>query len=57
VTLGKEAIANVQFAKLSLPSVTLGKSFAECFPGFVECFRHSIKRLFPVVILLSQPDV
>jgi hypothetical protein len=32
-----------------LPSVTLGKAFAECFQGFAECFRHSAKRLIPVV--------
>jgi hypothetical protein len=30
-------------------SVTLGKAFAECFPGFTECFRHSAKQSFPVV--------
>jgi hypothetical protein len=35
---------------LSLPSVTLGKAFAECFQGFAECFRHSAKRLIPVVV-------
>jgi hypothetical protein len=35
---------------LSLPSVTLGKTFAECFSGFAECFRHLTKKLFPVVI-------
>jgi hypothetical protein len=39
----------LQFAELSLPSVTLDKTFAKCFPGFAECFRHSVKRLFPVV--------
>jgi hypothetical protein len=33
-----------------LPSATLGKAFAECFYGFAECFRHSAKRPFPVVI-------
>jgi hypothetical protein len=32
--LGKEAVADVQFAERSLPSVTLGKVFAECFLGF-----------------------
>ena len=30
-------------------SVTLGKAFVECFPGFAECFRHSVKKLIPVV--------
>jgi hypothetical protein len=29
--LGKEAFANALFAEYSLPSVTLGKAFAECF--------------------------
>jgi hypothetical protein len=28
--LGKDAVADVQFAERSLPSVTLGKAFAEC---------------------------
>jgi hypothetical protein len=32
-----------------LPSVTLGKVFAECFLGFAECLRHSAKELCPVV--------
>jgi hypothetical protein len=47
--LGKEAVADVQFAERSLPSVTLGKVFAECFLGFAECLRHSAKKLCPVV--------
>jgi hypothetical protein len=34
----------------SSPSVTLGKAFTECFLGFAECFRHSAKRLFLVVV-------
>jgi hypothetical protein len=33
-----------------LPSATLGKAFAECFWGFAECFGHSAKRPFPVVL-------
>jgi hypothetical protein len=40
--LGKEAVADVQFVERSLPSVTLGKAFA-------ECLRHSAKELCPVV--------
>jgi hypothetical protein len=48
--LGKEAVADVQFAERSLPSVTLGKAFAECKIAFVECPRHSVKELCPVVI-------
>jgi hypothetical protein len=47
--LGKEAVADVQFAERSLPSVTLGKAFAECFSSFAECLRHSAKELCPVV--------
>jgi hypothetical protein len=29
--LGKEVFADAQFAEPSLPSVTLGKGFTECF--------------------------
>ena len=32
-----------------LPSAALGKAFAECISGFVECRRHSAKRGCPVV--------
>jgi hypothetical protein len=42
-------LCRVPFVGHSLPSVTLGKAFAECFEGFAECFRHSAKRLIPVV--------
>jgi hypothetical protein len=48
--LGKEAVADVQFVERSLPSVTLGKAFAECKIAFAECLRHSAKELCPVVI-------
>jgi hypothetical protein len=41
--LDKEATADVQFAETSLPRVTLGKGFAECFLGFAECLKHSAK--------------
>jgi hypothetical protein len=33
-----------------LPSITLGKAFAECNRGFAKCPRHSVKPLNPVVI-------
>jgi hypothetical protein len=33
-----------------LPSVTLGKAFAECKIAFAECFRHSAKNAIPVVL-------
>jgi hypothetical protein len=53
VTLDKDfvkcSIKSTWFAELSLPSVTLGKAFAECFLGFAECFRHSTKKLISVV--------
>jgi hypothetical protein len=50
--LGKEGFADALFTEPSLPSVTLGKAFAECFEGFAECFGHSAKRSFPVVYLM-----
>jgi hypothetical protein len=40
--LGKEGFVDTLFAEPSLPSVTLGKAFA-------EFFGHSAKRSFPVV--------
>jgi hypothetical protein len=43
----RQVVVDVQFTEHSLPSV--GKAFAECFLGFAECFRHSAKKLFPVV--------
>jgi hypothetical protein len=48
--LGKETAGDVQFAERSLPSVTLGKSFAECKIAFAECLRHMAKELIPVVM-------
>ena len=48
-TLGKLAFAVKGFAECRLPSVTLGKRFAECFEGFVECPWHSAKLQYPVV--------
>jgi hypothetical protein len=47
--LGKDAVADVQFAKRSLPSVTLGKAFAECKIAFAVCLRHTAKELISVV--------
>jgi hypothetical protein len=41
--LGKEVIVDVQFAKTSLPIVTLDKDFAERFLGFANCLKHSAK--------------
>jgi hypothetical protein len=28
---------------------SIGKAFIECFPGFIECLKHSGKKLCPVV--------
>jgi hypothetical protein len=50
--LGKDVFADEIFAEYPLPSVTLGKAFAECNRGFAECPRHSAKPLNPVVIAL-----
>jgi hypothetical protein len=38
-----------------LPSVTLGKAFAECKIAFAECLRHSAKNAIPVVRHGTQP--
>jgi hypothetical protein len=35
-----------------LPSVTLGKAFAECKIAFAVCLEHTAKKLIPVVILI-----
>jgi hypothetical protein len=50
-TLGKEPFADEIFAECSLPSVTLGKAFAECKIAFAECLRHSAKNAIPVVYI------
>jgi hypothetical protein len=42
-TFGKEAFADTFFAVSSLPSVTLGKIFAERLCYFAECLKHSAK--------------
>ena len=49
-TLGKIAFADKPVAECRLPSVTLGKRFAECFGGFDECPWHSAKLLYSVVM-------
>jgi hypothetical protein len=49
--LGKEAVADVQFAERSLPSVTLGKAVAECEIAFAVCLEHTAKKLIPVVYI------
>jgi hypothetical protein len=52
--LGKEPFADEIFAECSLPSVTLGKAFAECKIAFAEYFRHSAKNAIPVVQALVE---
>jgi hypothetical protein len=54
--LGKEPFADEIFAECSLPSVTLGKAFAECKIAFAECLRHSAKNAIPVVKLYSREN-
>jgi hypothetical protein len=49
IVLGKEVVADVQFTERSLPSVRLGKAFAECKFAFAVCLRHTAKELIPVV--------
>jgi len=51
IALGKEPFADKSYAGGSLPSVTLGKLFAECKLGFAECLGHSAKNPCPVVVL------
>jgi hypothetical protein len=46
--LGKEPFADEIFAECSLPSVTLGKGFAECKIAFAESAKNAI----PVVITI-----
>jgi hypothetical protein len=50
---GKEPFADEIFVECSLPSVTLGKGFAECKIAFAECHRHSAKNAIPVVLQSS----
>jgi len=53
-TLGKDPFAVGGFAEWRLPSVTLGKEFAECKLAFAECIRHSAKPVNPVVEFLEK---
>jgi hypothetical protein len=47
--LGKEAVADVQFIKSYLSSVTLDKKFDECYRGFAGCLQHLAKNSVLVV--------
>jgi hypothetical protein len=55
--LGKDVFADEIAAECPLPSVTLGKAFAECNRGFAECLGHSAKPLNPVVQIVSEDSV
>jgi hypothetical protein len=46
----KKVLGKKRFAECFLPSVTLGKGFAECKIAFAECLRHSAKNAIPAVI-------
>ena len=54
MALGKEFFADEFFAECSLPSVALGKAFAECKAGFAECGLHSAKNQNHVVIPVTN---
>ena len=38
-----------------MPSVTLGKGFAECISAFAECLKHSAKKVNPIVRAQQPP--
>jgi hypothetical protein len=40
-----------------LPSVTLGKGFAECKIAFAVCLEHTAKKLIPVVLIIGTQVV
>jgi hypothetical protein len=40
--LGKEAVTDVRFTEYSLPRVTPGKEFAECFLAFVDRVHEAL---------------
>jgi len=49
LALGKAGFTVKRFDRASLPSVALGKGFAECMGAFAECMGHSAKRVAAVV--------
>jgi hypothetical protein len=55
LALSKATFAVRGFAEWRLPSVTLGKGFAECKQAFAECNWHSAKPLNPVVVVNPAP--
>jgi len=50
LALGKAGFTVKRFDGASLPSVALGKGFAECMGAFAECMGHSAKRVAAVVV-------
>ena len=46
-----------KIAESSLPSVTLGKDFAECNSAFADCRSHPAKHLFRVVVPAFDVDL
>ena len=50
LALGKAGFTAKRFDGASLPSVALGKGFAECMGTFAECMGHSAKRVAVVVM-------
>jgi hypothetical protein len=52
LALGEDLFPVNHFPGSSSPSVALGEGFPECFGLFPECFRHSGKRVTPVVLLI-----
>jgi len=50
LALGKAGFTVKRFDGASLPSVALGKGFAECMGAFAECMGHSAKRVAAVVL-------
>ena len=54
LALGKAGFTVKKFDGASLPSVALGKRFAECMGVFAECMGHSAKRVAAVVCMCAS---
>ena len=53
LALGNERFNDSVYAECRLPSVTLGKGFAECFLGFGMCRGHTTNLGIPVVRIVG----
>jgi hypothetical protein len=51
LALGKEPFDDTRFAVYPLPSVTLGKVFAECIFDFADCIRWWVKLYNKIIIM------